>query len=318
MKTGKQSFSTHKLIRPALALAAMSPVVSYAGGISLYEIATPDVGLASAGYAARADDASTVFKNPAGMSRLTDAQLQSGAQLLYADLEFSPNSGTSTSGGDGGNAVGALPAASLFVTIPLNEKVTVGFGSCSYFGLALDYDNDWVGRYYVRNASLIGMSLLPSASYKVNDWLSLGAGLNAMYGMMETKVAVNNPEPSQGDGSLRIKDEDWGFGGNFGILIMPDERTRIGVTYLSAVCLDFEDKPKFNNLGPGLGAIFANPNSLDLGMTVPQQVMVSVYRDLNEKWALMANVGWQDWSAFGKVDVSVDSSSNPDVTANLN
>ena len=41
-----------------------------AGGISLYEVGTADVGLASAGYSARAQDASTVFTNPAGMARL--------------------------------------------------------------------------------------------------------------------------------------------------------------------------------------------------------------------------------------------------------
>src|SRR5881628_728084 len=68
-----------KATRPfALILAGLVVLAlpAFGGGIELYEIATPDVGLASAGYAARAQDASTLFKNPSGMSRLSQPQLQ--------------------------------------------------------------------------------------------------------------------------------------------------------------------------------------------------------------------------------------------------
>ena len=45
-------------------------LISPGGGVFLYEVGTPDLGLASAGRAALAEDASTVMGNPAGMSRL--------------------------------------------------------------------------------------------------------------------------------------------------------------------------------------------------------------------------------------------------------
>lgn len=61
-------------IGSALACGVVSSAALQAGGLSRDEIATPDVGLAPAGYAARAEDASTVFKNPAGMSRLRSAR----------------------------------------------------------------------------------------------------------------------------------------------------------------------------------------------------------------------------------------------------
>ena len=41
-------------------------------------------------------------------------------------------------------------------------------------------------------------------------------------------------------------------------------------------------------------------------MTVPQSVMVSVYHALNDKWAVMADLGWQDWSEFGYVQAGVE------------
>ena len=174
----------HVIVGLLLAGLTTLPSSVHGGGIELYEIATPDVGLASAGYAARAEDASTVFKNPAGMSQLQGAQFQGGLQALYGSVTFSPDANTSLGLGnnDGGNAIGWLPGASLFVVVPLDEKWRVGFGTLSYFGLAEDYNDNWVGRYYVQKSSLLGMSLMPSVSYQATDWLSVGVGLNAMYG----------------------------------------------------------------------------------------------------------------------------------------
>jgi long-chain fatty acid transport protein len=255
---------------------ALLSCTAQAGGIALYEIGTPDVGLASAGYAARAADASTLFKNPAGMSRLDGAQLQTGLQPLYGSVTFSPDANTSPLLGadDGGNAIGWLPGGSLFVTVPLGEDWTIGLGSLSYFGLAEEYNDNWVGRYYVQESALVGMTLMPAVSYQATDWLSIGVGLNAMYGLLEADMAVNRRflNPLLEDGRMTLDDRTWGFGANVGVLIQASEKTRFGITYLSAVDLDFKDTPSFANFAP------ANPRELDLGMTVPQSVMLSVYR----------------------------------------
>lgn len=277
-----------------------------AGGISLYEIAMPDLGLASAGYASRAEDASTVFKNPAGMSRLQGAQFQGGLQALYGSVSFTADGNTSRRLGtdSGENALGWLPAGSMFVTVPLSEKLAVGLGALSYFGLAEDYGDNWVGRYYVQKSALLGMSLTPSVSYQATDWLSVGAGLNAMYGYLDTSMAVNNVVGP--DGQMSLKDGTWGFGANVGILIKAGEKTRIGLTYLSPVDLDFSDTPAFSGLGPGLSAVLASPRQLNLGMTVPQSAMLGVYHSLNERWAVMADFGWQDWSDFGYVEAGLE------------
>lgn len=130
-----------------MAIAFLATVLAggsvHAGGIMLYEFGSPDVGLAAAGYAARAQDASTVFTNPAGMSRIYKSQVLGGLQGLYANLAFSPNSSTTVAGSDGGNAVGWLPGGSLFVVQKLNPDWSVGFGVLSYFGLSSQYDDNW-------------------------------------------------------------------------------------------------------------------------------------------------------------------------------
>ncbi|MGO8838018.1 MAG: OmpP1/FadL family transporter [Limisphaerales bacterium] len=293
----------------ALAGSAFVTTSALAGGLSLYEISTPDVGLASAGYAAGAQDASTLFKNPAGMSLLDGPQLNSSLQLLYGNVQFSKNNNTSAGppplgtpdlGNDSGrNAIGALPGLSLFTTCPVTKKLSVGFGAFSYFGLSEDFGNTWVGRYYAEKATLLGMTLMPAASFKVNDWLSVGGGLNAMYGYLNAQTAVRRLVV--GDGQMNINDSVWGFGGNAGIMIQLREGTRIGVNYLSEVKLDFSAKPRFSS---NLGAMVAP--QLDMGMTVPQSVMVGIYQDINTNWAVMADVGWQQWSRFGEVQVGVN------------
>ena len=304
------------LIGSAVACGAALSTTVHGGGIELYEFGTPDVGLASAGYAARAQDASTLFKNPAGMSLLPGSQFQGGMQLTYGSVAFSPDASTTTSGGSGGNAVGALPAGGMFFSQQLSDRFAVGLGTFSYFGLAEKYDDNWVGRYYIQKGVLLGMSVMPAVSFKATDWLSIGAGLNAMYGYMDTEVALRTL--AAGDGQLKVKDETWGFGADAGILVEPVKGTRIGVSYLSPVKLDFKDTPTFSNLGRLGGALLNNPSQLNLGMTVPQSVMLSGYHELNAKWALMADVGWQNWNQFGKVDVGVDSANPVSLTKSLN
>jgi long-chain fatty acid transport protein len=302
----KNSNRKRLLVPAALVALAVSEKVK-AGGISLYEIATPDVGLASAGYAARADDASTLFKNPAGMCRLDVPQFQGGLQALYGSVSFTPNGNTSPrlGTGDGGNAVGWLPGASFFLTVPIFERFRVGLGTFSYFGSALDYGDTWVGRYYAQKSALLGLSVMPSASFQVTDWLSIGAGLNAMYGYLDSHVAVNNLVGP--DGQMGLKNSTWGFGADAGVLVQLDPKTRFGVTYLSPVDLNFKATPSFTGLGPALAAVLANPRQLNLGVTVPQSVMVSGYHELNDHWAVMGDFGWQQWSQFGYVQAGVES-----------
>jgi len=280
---------------------------AFGGGISLYEFGSPDVGLAAAGWAARAQDASTVFTNPAGMSRLDKSQFLGGMQALYGKVEFNPDANTTYSGSDGDNAVGWMPGGSLFVVQRINPDWSVGFGVLSYFGLGVDYENDWVGRYFIQEGMLIGMTLTPAVSYRVNNWLSVGMGLNAMYGYLKNKMAIRSPGLG---GQLEYEDGEWGYGWTAGILLEPKSGTRIGITYLAEVDLDFSDTTDVSGTGDVIKQILTR--KLDLSITVPQMVMFSVYHDLNAKWSVMGNIGWQDWSKFGQIFVEIDDPNSSD------
>jgi long-chain fatty acid transport protein len=293
---------------------------AFAGGIILYEVGTADVGLASAGYNARAQDASTVLTNPAGMTRLEGSQVLLGGQILWSNTKFSPGSGTSPAlgGNDGGYAVGSngwFPGGGVFFSHSASPDLKLGFAATGNFGLGLKYDDNWVGRYYVQETTLVGITLLPSIAYKVNDKLSLGASVNAMYGKFKDQVAINNLNPLFGDGRLKLDDSTWGWGANLGLLYEFDPGTRFGLTWNSQVDLDFGGPAQWANLAPRLSASLASRGlldaSIDAGIKVPQQAMASLYTQVNDRWALLGSVGWQQWSKFGLLQLGIQDSRNP-------
>src|SRR5512145_2353692 len=133
----KENLNMRCLLGTAALLGALVPGPAVAGGVMLYEVGTADVGLASAGWGARAQDASTVLTNPAGMTRLEGTQLLVGLQALYADLELAPDEATSPGLGDdgGGNPVGWFPGGGAYVTYALSERFTLGLGAAGTFGM---------------------------------------------------------------------------------------------------------------------------------------------------------------------------------------
>jgi long-chain fatty acid transport protein len=325
MTTQQRAIRVIKLVLIASALwpGMLSGGQVFAGGLLLYEVGTPDVGLASAGWGARAQDAATVLTNPAGMTRLEGSQVLLGVQALYGDYGFSIGPGTSPGLGtsDGGNPIGWLPGGGAFLSYSASPDLKFGFAMAGNFGLSISYDDNWAGRYYVQEATLLGVSLLPSFAYKVNDKFSVGGGLNVMYGILKDQVAVNNVAPGFGDGRLELDDTTWGLGFNIGLLYELSAGTRFSLTYNSQIDLDFSAPAEFSNLAPGINTLLNNRGLLnanvDLGVKVPQQVMVSAFHQLNTRWAVLGSVGWQQWSKFGKAEVGVDSNNPTSLTTNL-
>jgi len=291
-----------------------------AGGLWLYEMGTPDLGTASAGRAAMALDASTAFGNPAGMTKLERSQFLGAFQLLLPSIHFNVEPGTTFGRpGETGNAGISLPSASGFYVHKLSPDWRLGVSMLSYLGLGVQYSDQWAGRYYLQASKLLTMALIPSAAYKVNDWLSVGAGPTFMVGRLKQSTAINNILDGSPDSRLTLNSWAFGVGGMAGVLLEPRQGTRFGVTYISAVDLPFDNVLSTDGLGPVLSGILRARGLLgskvNLTFTLPQQVMVSAYQQITEKFALMANFGWQNWAQFGKINVTIESDNPTSLTA---
>lgn len=293
---------------------------AWAGGIMIYEAGQEGAGLANAGAAALASDPSIFMNNPAGISELSGTQLNLNTQVILGDLKFSRDSNNTFSGNEGGNPLTYLPGSSVFVTHQLDERSSVGFGMYGNFGLAVDYDDDWAGRYFSQESAILGISFQPTYAYKLTDNLSVGFGPRFMYGYFRTEVAVNNNVLGLGnspDGQLRYKDTDWGTGYNVGIFYKPNERTRLGLAYTSKIDLKFRDSPELKHITNPLLNVALNRLDVDqlkVDVTVPQTVLASIAYQLDDQWTLLGSLNWQDWSQFGKIGVEVDT--NADGTSN--
>ena len=285
-----------------------------AAGFLFYEVGTPEVGLASAGVTARASSPSTLLGNPAGLTRLDGTQVQVASVLAYGHLQFSPDSQTDAHLGtnNGGNVVGLLPSGGAFASFAPWHDVWLGVGLFTNFGAPQSWEPAWLGRYYTTKSTLIGISLMPAVAWRINDTFSVGATINTMYGYLKQVVAVQNIEPQTPDGTLTVSSGTLGIGGNAGVLYTLSPATRFGATYTLPVKLNFSSKPGFSGVGPGLSAVLAatglDTATLDLGMKVPQTFTFGFFHALGDRWAIMGDAGWQNWAAFGAVEVGITTS----------
>ncbi len=312
-----RDISSHRLGKTiSLATIILLAFVTYARGaaLELYEIG--DIGTASAGQAALAEDASTAAKNPAGMTLLDRSQLMSspGVLLPSANFDVAPETHLrpafgGTKGGGGGNAGVFFPIGSFFYVRKLSERLRFGVAVYSDYGGSADYGKTWVGRYYLTELSLITGKVNPSLAYDVNDWLSVGAGFSFGVGRLTLQSKINNAAPRVPDGGFSIESWDEAFGAKVGILLRPISKLRIGLTYQSPEDYKFGFRPHVTGLGPLLGRVRARIGGIktNVPLNEPQQVMFSALYEVLPNWSLMSDVGWQNWSAFGSFPVGISS-----------
>jgi long-chain fatty acid transport protein len=279
-----------------MALLSISAIVSvegaaHAGGLYLNEFATPSMGTAGAGAEAWANSASTAgaFHNPAGMTRLEGHQLSVGAGIAKADAEFNANANTPFGGGNGGDAAGLVPFLGSSGVLSVTNDLKLGMTVFSVTGASLDYNNAWAGRFQAQEINLLTVSANPSVAYQVTDWLSLAGGFILTYADLDYKLAV----PPGGAGSAKIDGDDFAHGFNFGALFDLSPQTRVGVIYVSEQEIEFDGNLKVNPPGLNVGSTL----ELDLA----QAVRVGAYHEINDQWAILGTVGWEDWSTVDRL-----------------
>ena len=293
------------LLLPAIVLFAAATAM--AGGLYINEFATPSMGAAGAGAEAWAVDASTAFHNPAGMTRLEESQIMMGSGILISsinsDLRDDPADAFTITGGDGGDAGTFSPLLTTYWVKKLSEQWSLGLNVLSISGSLIDYDDSWVGRFQAQDVSLLTVTVNPSLGYRVNDWLSVGAGVGLIVARLEMDLAIPQlltpPDPtSGGEGQASLDGEDTETLFNLGALFEVSDRTRIGWVYWSEV------EPTFS----GDLSVFPQASTVSIDTTFPlaQWSRVALYHELSEKVALVSTVAWEDWSALKNYNITAD------------
>ena len=288
---------------PAMLLAAFSGAAS-ASGFQLLEQNASGLGNAYAGSAAVADNASTIYFNPAGMTKLQAREVSGGISAVNPSFHFNDrgsSAGALQTAGDGGNAGGWAAIPNGYMSWALNKDVYVGLGLGAPFGLKTEYDDRWIGAAQAQMFEVKTINLNPSVAWRVNDKVSLGFGLNwqkveAHYNRL---VSTANTTTAATQLKMSLDDDAWGW--NVGALFDVSPSTRIGLSYRSAIKYEVEGKIKASGPSAGLNAAASSDARADLKM--PDTFIMSVTQKLSDRWEMLGDVSWTGWSSIPKVDI---------------
>jgi long-chain fatty acid transport protein len=275
-------------------------------------LAAAEIGPAMTGLSGNANDATTAFSCPAGITRLKQSQAVLQTAFVYEHSKFDVDE-ASFGGGDGDGDSSFLVIPGFFYARPLGERWHVGLSVNVPSGIGYDFGSSWAGRYHVTETSLAFVAGSAVAAYQVTDKLSLAAGPYLIYVDSKTKTRVNNLLPDYSDGKVKLEESGADLGYVLSMMYQFTDATRVGATYHSELKPDLDGTPSFHNIDPllreALAALDLLGTEIDVDFTVPAIAQAGIYTELNDRWSLTGDVIWLDMSEFGITHLKVEQES---------
>jgi long-chain fatty acid transport protein len=308
-----------------VAALGMAPALAGAAGFALIEQNASGMGNAYAGAAAVAEDASTIFFNPAGMGLLPGAQVAIAGHAVSVNADFSntgctfsPAGGCALPQGSGGvlpvgatsdNAGDTMFIPNAYFALPIGERFVFGIGLNAPFGLKTEYEDPWVGRFQGIKSELTTYNVNPAVSFKVSEAVILGLGVNYQHADAELTNAVLLAPGVEGRAKVDADDDAWGW--NVGALFKLGDDMRLGVSYRSKIDYTLEGTTTVTNAaGQTVGAVSGDTQ---IDVTFPDMASLSVVQDFGPKWQLLGDVTWTHWS-----EIKTLTAINPNAAAGAN
>ncbi|MDG6283763.1 outer membrane protein transport protein [Glaesserella parasuis] len=295
----------NKFTKTALAsIFTFSTAGASAAAFQLAEVSTSGLGMAYAGNAAVADNASVVATNPALMTKFKQVEISAGGVYVDADVDVEGSFGTKTtvnrnvvasSTTTNANAKDIIPSAivpNLYVVAPISERFAVGGGVNVNYGLKSEFEKTYSAGVLAGKTELSAVNYNFSSAYDLGYGFSFGAGLNAVHAKATLERYAGDIN-SRAPATIvsRLEGDKWGFGWNVGLTYDINENNRLGVAYHSPVDLRFKGKyigKESNNVEiPGR-----------LHLELPAYWEISGYHKLTEKLAVQYSYKKTHWNSF--------------------
>lgn len=278
-------------------VGAVAGSVAHASGFQLQEQSASGLGVAYSGMAAAAQDASTVFWNPAAMSELGGSGFALAADYVIPSFKFTSAPGGSTyeafgNGGDGGVPT-VLPALYAYTTI--DPQLALGIAVNAPFGLSTEWDSQWAGMFYGIRSKVQTLNINPALSWKVNQVLSLGAGVS--YERLQATL-TQGVTPLIPTAQARVDGSQWRWGWNLGALLDFGQGTTLGATYRSAIGYTISGNLGFNN--PLLAPL---ASGVEAQMRLPPTFSIALAQKLTSKLRLLADYTATDWDTISALTI---------------
>ena len=283
----------------ALIGGALAARPCFASGFLIYDISGEAIGRGSA-VTADDEEPAAVWFNPANLAYLKGVSGSAGGVFLTTKSSFSPSGGGPDTDTDRGNFL--LPA--FFANGRLTDRVAVGVGAFSTFGIGITWPDDWVGREAAINASLKTLTLNPTVAVLVHRQIAVAAGFDAV----RSTVDFRNGLPAIIGGDVRLAGGTWGYGFNVGALykIYPG-RLHVALTYRSRVKLDFDNgRANFNPANPDFKPALPDQGGT-ASITLPDIVTAGVMGRPRADLALSFDANLVLWSTYDRIDINFQS-----------
>ncbi len=343
-------------IAPVVALAGLLTLAggAHAAGFAIIEQSASGLGNAFAGGAAAAEDATTIYFNPAGLTRLPEREVVGAGHVIVPSFEFSDGGSRAVTtvpltGGDGGDGGVIKLVPNFYYTRSLTESTRFGLGVNAPFGLATEYDSDWKGRYQAIDSEIVTVNINPAIAHRFSERFSAAFGVNVQYLDARLTSAVDFAVACLGSpaaatcaadnlgladvqtpgatGHLENTADDWAWGYNLGFLVEPEAGTRIGLAYRSKTDYELEGRGDFTlapnvvsgtQLGAAtLGAVFAD-SDITVDVTMPESLSLSVYHEMAPGWAVMGDITRTRWSRIPELRIDFANPLKSDGVEELN
>jgi long-chain fatty acid transport protein len=271
-----------------------APAPGYGSGFALYEAGARASALMGT-MVARADDPSAIFYNPAGLVQLPGFRVMGGFSVILPHTEIVTQAGPFNNNTFANSQARVVPH--FFATYKLNDRVWLGLGVNSPFGLGIKYGDNWPGRFNLIKADIQTLNINPTVAVKITDYLSVGAGLDIMYFNFDLKRAF--PLPFLGEQTLHLAGDTWGVGFNLGVLLRPRPDLSIGVSYRSQISQQLSGPAQVQPYYP------LNTRASG-GIILPDQIFAGIMVRPVERLSVEAGVIWTRWSLFQNFNVKFD------------
>jgi long-chain fatty acid transport protein len=261
-----------------------------AGGFAVREQSTIGQGASFAGVAAGGGGLSSLFWNPAISSEYNEfgfiSENNAALILPYSKSDLG-------SGNIGKWAI--VPAG--YYSYAFNDQLTIAGSLNAPLGLTTDGRDGWAGSLLGDLSEVKTYNFNPSASYKLNDMISVGVGAQIEY----MTVDLTSRLPGSGTKAFRTKGDDIGLGFTAGVLFEPTDTTDIGIGFRSSVSHVLK--------GDGFHLPAVN-SAIRAKFQAPETLTVGVRQKVGEQLTLLGGVEWANWSRFKELRIT-DASGAP-------
>lgn len=290
----------HQIRSIGLATCVASCVLSVgiipatAGSFGVNEHSASAQGASYAGVAA-GGQLSSLFWNPAIMTQFSGMSFEISASGFFGEGKNNVTSVTPA-------GLGLIPYTpndflndalipAIYASWQLSPQLWVGLSINAPFGLSVSFPDAWPGRNYAQSTALKTYNAAPTVAYRINDWLSVGVGLQIQYGSASLSNGLTFGVPFTS--SLMLEGHGWGIGATAGLTLTPGPNTTVGIGWRSAV----DQKISGNLVTPAV--LGGTPGPASTTIKLPDIVTLGVRQRMNAQWTVMGTVEWSNWSRIG-------------------